>query len=232
VSTVQTVSLLDRIRSRGYWRVVIRPAVFIEKRIPNILNLFPLVEKRSVGLRGWGYPHVSSQVQPHIDVDWVGQEFDWNHYLEFWRIYQSGQFVHFFGMTQDWRDRSKYWPPKEGWQHGSLLDPTSTVYSLTEIFEFATRLSLSEAGDDQMHVQVAIRGLLGRVLQDFNGHRQIIHPQAASASEFSYSIDLSRTDLIAEPNKPALDAAQDLFRRFGWDPPRGLLRELQETIGR
>lgn len=232
MSTVQAVSVLDKIRSRGYWRVVIRPAVFIEKRVPNILALFPLVEKRSVGLRGWGYPHVDSGVPPHVDVDWVGQEFDWNQYLELWRIYQSGQFVHFFGMTHDWRDQSKFWPAEDGWQHSSVLNPTSTVYFFTEIIEFAARLALSEAGDDQMHVQVAIRGLQGRVLQDFDGHRQIIHPHPASIPEFSFSRDLSRTDLIAEPKKFALDAAQELFRRFGWDPARELLRELQETIGR
>jgi hypothetical protein len=232
MSTAQAVSLLDKIRNRGYWRVIIRPATFIEKRIPNISALYPLVEKKSVRLRGWDYPHVDSRIPPHTDVDWVGQEFEWDYHLELWRLYQSGQFVHIFGMVQDWRDQSKFWPAGRGWRSGAILDPKDTVYYFTEIIEFATRLSLTEAGDDQMHIEIETHGLQDRILQYFNDHGQFSQPYRASVSSFPYPLDLSRTDLIAEPKKLALDAALELFRRFGWDPSRELLRALQESIGR
>jgi hypothetical protein len=36
---------------------------------------------------------------------------------------------------------------------------------------------------------------------------------------------LSVEQLVANPRELALDAASELFARFGWNPDRGLLRE-------
>jgi hypothetical protein len=232
MSTVQAVSLLEKIRSRGYWRVVIRPATFIEKRIPNISDLFPLVEKISVQFRGWDYPHIDSTTSPHSERDWVGQEFEWDFFLALWRIYQSGQFVHTFGLRQDWRDRSEFWPAEQGWRPGAILGPKDSVFQLTEIMEFAARLVRTQAGDDQMHLQIELQGLQGRVLQDLNDHGQFRWPYQASIPSFSHALDLSRTNLIVDRKDLALNAAQELFRQFGWNPPREFLRALQESIGR
>ena len=81
--------LLDNLRSRGYWRVVIRPGTFIEQRVSNISALYPILQKISVQLRGWGFPHLDSRDQPHIDTDWIGQESEWERYLEVWRFYSE-----------------------------------------------------------------------------------------------------------------------------------------------
>jgi len=88
-------------------------------------------------------------------MDWIGQEPEWEQYLELWRFYQSGQFVDFMGLDEDWRDQSKLWPPPGDWKPCLFLDVEETVFQLTEIFEFAARLSLTEAGDEITNLKVA-----------------------------------------------------------------------------
>src|SRR4051794_18820207 len=110
--------LLDKIRSRGFWQAIIRPSAFVEERLGNIASIGPLIDKTSVSLRGWNFPHVDHKTDVHLDIDWAGQEFQWNHFLEIWRMYQSGQFVHVSGMFEDWFDESGLHPAWQGWERG------------------------------------------------------------------------------------------------------------------
>jgi hypothetical protein len=51
MSAVQVRTVPDRLRTRGYWHVAIRPTSFEENHIPNCSDPFPIVEKNSVRLR-------------------------------------------------------------------------------------------------------------------------------------------------------------------------------------
>jgi hypothetical protein len=86
MSVAQEQSVLDKIRTRGYWRVVIRPGVFEQNHIPDDVDLFPIVEKNSVRLRGRDYPHIDYQNPPPRGADWAGQEFDCQDEIEVWRL--------------------------------------------------------------------------------------------------------------------------------------------------
>src|SRR5208337_3130253 len=72
MSTAQEVGVLERIRLRGHWRVALRPGSFQRDRIADRSDLFRIVERNSVRLRGWDYPHIDYQNQPQIGVDRVG----------------------------------------------------------------------------------------------------------------------------------------------------------------
>lgn len=143
--------LLEKIRSRGYWRVVIHPASFVEKQVANISDLYPLLQKISVELRGWDYPHLDVHTPLHIDKAWIQQSSESNQYLELWRFYQNGQFVDFIGMEEDWLDQFHDWSLPENWRHGSYLGVENAVFQFTEMMEFAARLSLTQAGGESMH---------------------------------------------------------------------------------
>lgn len=224
--------LLEKIRSRGHWRVVIRPGTFVEKRVSNISNLHHILQKTSVQLRGWDFPHLDSRVQTQIDVDWVGQEINWENHLELWRFYQSGQFVHFSGMDEDWRDQSGIWPPDKGWKPGALVYVEDTLFQFTEIFELAARLAMTDAGDEQMRLEIDLRGLKGRdlkfeVRRAGSFYRRILK---ADIEEMPYKVDLPRIQLVTEPNELALKPTVELFQRFGWDPSLDILRDMQSEL--
>lgn len=223
--------VLQKIRSRGYWKVVIHPATFMEKRVPNIGDLYSILEKTSVQLRGWDFPHLGPRTPPHIDKDWIEQESQWNHFLEYWRFYQSGQFVQFSGMLEDWLDRSKIQRQMEGWKHGALLSVTGTVFHFTEIFEFAARLSRTQSGDQQMHLEIVVSGLKNRALW-FDPARRMPPPveMKATVEELLYKVDLPQLQLFTETGKLALAPARELFQSFGWEPSLDLLRDIQEEL--
>jgi len=232
MSTVQATSVVEKIQERGYWRVVIRPTTFDPKRIARHEDLFPLVDRLAVRLRGWSYPYVNIAEQPCDGGDWIGQEKDWNHFLEMWKFYQSGQFYHIFGMVQDWRDESSLWPEEDDWRPGRIVDPRDAVAYFTEIFEFAARLAMSKAGDNAMQIEIDLRNIEGRVLPYIQDHADFIQPCQTSAREFVYRRDLTRTELVTDTKSLARQAARELFLRFGWEPSEEVLRVLQETIGR
>lgn len=232
MSVAQEQSVLDRIRTRGYWRVVIRPTTFDEKHIRNNSDLFPIVEKNSVRLRGWDYPHIDYQSPPLRGADWVGQECDWQDEIEVWRLNSSGQFVHFFALAGEWRDHSEVWPPDPGWQHGRFVYYVQTIYSFVEILEFASRLALSPAGAAFMQVEIEIKGLQGRQLFEPDPAFRFSRPYTTATPDWSYSWKGTQTDLIARPRELAAEATRRFFAAFGLDVSAESLARVQARIGR
>lgn len=233
--TVTTVAtpLLGRIRQRGFWRVVIRSGHFERLRIPDKTSLYPLLRGRAVRLRGWGYPQVEANPDHRIGQDWIDQESEWNYHLEYWRLYQSGQFIDFAGVKEDWRDRSSLSPLPDGWRPGHRLPITDTVYRFTEIFEFAARLALTDAYavDDRVYLEIALHGLEGRQLYADDSKRSLLFGlQPAAIAEYSRALDLSRIELAANAYEPALQAAAELFALFQWQPAPGVLRDIQAEL--
>jgi hypothetical protein len=225
--------LLKKIRSRGYWKVIIHPASFLEKRVANISDLYPLLQKNSVQFRGWDFPHLDSGEEPRFDIDWIEQGSEWEQYLEWWRFYQSGQFNDFMGMDEDWLDQSSLSPRSKDWKPGEFLSVTNALFQFSEIFEFAARIALSKAGDEQMHLEITLSGLKNRSLWADPSRiagSSLLRTKKASVKELPYKADLTRIQLVTEPRELALKAAVELFRRFGWDASLDALRDMQDEL--
>jgi hypothetical protein len=221
--------LLEKIRSRGYWKVIIRPATFVEKRVTHISDLLPILERTSVNLKGWSFPHIDSFGALDKGPDWIGQEFSWDSIVELWRFYQSGQFVHYFGMPED-RSANYHsrWLPSNDEVHRVILDVKSSVLQFTEIFEFATRLTFSDAGDNVMRLTIAADNIKEHYLKlpEFSPEKGPWIPQAHKPL-MEYTEDLSRIQLTSETKELALKAALKLFGCFQWNPGPEILRDLQ-----
>ncbi len=224
--------LLEKIRSRGYWKIVIHPAAFLEKRVENISDLYPILQKMSVELRGWDFPHLDPHIRYRIDKDWIEQSSEVDQYLEMWRFYQSGQFVDFLGMDEDWLDQFHGWPLPENWRPESYLGVENAVFKFTEILEFAARLSLTQAGGEAMHLEIDLHGLNGRGLKLEKRRKgsSYLKDSRADIDKLPYRVDLSGTELITAAKELALKPAVELFRRFGWDPSLEILRDMQENL--
>ena len=144
-------ALLEKIRSRGYWKVVVRPTTFVEKRVLDKKALDHILRTTSVSLGGWSFPHVDDFIELDSGTDWIGQKKT----HELWRFYQSGQFVYYFGMAEDWRDDITGQSPLPNNGHRRVdLDIKDVVAQFTEVFEFAARLSFTDAGDSGTRVEV------------------------------------------------------------------------------
>jgi hypothetical protein len=230
MSVAQERAVLDEIRARGYWRVVIRPANFEQNHIGSRSDLLPIVARNSVRFRGWDYPHVDHRGPLLTGADWVGQETSSEQFLEVWRMFLSGQFIHLLAMAEDWRDRSRHLPADGEWVPGRYLHVMDPVYELTEIFEFAARLALTPAGASQMLVEIALRNLKGRRLVVGDHEHPLEPPHHTATRDWNHLWQGSQTDLIAQPRELAALAAQDLFACFGEKVSPEILRLAQENI--
>ena len=223
--------VLEKIRSRGYWKVIIRPATFVERRVANQRDLLPIIEKNSVNLKGWSFPHVDSYADMEKGPDWIGQEIGRDPILELWRFYQSGQFIHYFGIPEDWHSGTNQWLPSEDGVHRVILGVSAIVLQLTEIYEFAARLCFTEASDNEICLEITFDNLEDHflLLPEIGSPRVSWFPRASRPS-VQYFIHLTRTELVADAKELSLAPALELFASFRWDPNISLIRELQSEI--
>ena len=223
--------VLNKIRSRGYWKVVFRPTTFVEKRIPNRSTLLSILEKNSVNLKGWDFPHVDSNVEMEKGPDWIGQEISRDPVLELWRFYQSGQFVHYSGMPEDWRPGTNQWSPSGDGVNRVMLDVASVVLQLTEIYEFAARLCFTQASDSTICLEITVDNIEDHtlILHEVGSETGSLIPQANSPG-MQYAIFLSKVEIVAEARELSLSPAVELFKSFQWDPGIDFIRELQSEL--
>lgn len=222
--------LEKKIRSRGYWQVVIRPASFNAERVDSLLKLEEAFREAHVQLRGWDYPH-SPREGTTRHADFIQGAVDWESYHEIWRLYQSGQFVHLFGMREDWWSESTLGDPQV--QPGEALSFVSALYTFTEIFAFAARLTESLPLGPEVVVSYRLVGLQNRKLDSFDRDRIPLFPEkrvAKDVHELSRQVTSDVAQLVAESPKLAIDASVQLFERFGWSASREVLFDAQRKL--
>src|SRR5438034_7832370 len=125
--------IIDSVKARPHWRVTIRPTIFNESRISTLPECWRIIESCSVSLRGWNYPHVDREGRTNGN-DWISSWCEFNGYLEYWRFYQSGQFLH---LKSFWEDSEKVdlagaLQRKRPWTPTSSVPPTGLV-DITEL---------------------------------------------------------------------------------------------------
>ena len=141
-------------------------------------------------LRGWDYPHLDAQRA--FGDNWVASWCQFMGHLEYWRLYQSSQFVHLFSVREatepGWREKlqtataSHLGHRKDvDWESvPGFVSVVNTVYCVTEIVEFTTRLAQAGVYRGEVDLSVSIEGIQGFVLTT-EWNRAWMHYYAASA---------------------------------------------------
>jgi hypothetical protein len=230
---MNTQELIDKIKSKGYWRVEIRPTKFDKLRVPTLGGVQKLVQSCIVSLRGWDYPHWNQDTVQNME-DWVESWVDWKYFIEYWRFYQSGQFTHLFALHEDYMNTEEVlpirYPPRP--KRAGYLGFISTTYQITEIFEFAARLANKGVLGPQAFISVSLHNVKDHQLAAFDASRFL-------RDDFVYSADtpiviereIPEQELVAKPDEFALDYVINIFERFQWsDPPRQVLGEDQKKL--
>lgn len=229
--------ILDKIRSRGHWKVIVHPARFKKERVPSKAALLPILEKSKVRLWGWNFPFLDGYAEEIEDgPEWIGREVSFDPPVELWRFYQSGQFVQYSGMTTDWsKNVSTFsgWPSQwesDGVRH-MLLDIREVMIRFMEIFEFASRLSSTEAGDDYMHLEIEVIGIENHLLRvSTNDKVDFFRGMVAPAEKIPFKYDLHMLDLKSNTRELALKPAAELLGLFNWNPSLAILRDIQAEV--
>ncbi len=208
---------LEIIHQRGYWRVVMHPAHFQKDRISSVEDCLTMVERSKVSLRGWDYPFFD-QAQASLGLDYVSLIEVSDFASEFWRFYQSGQFVHHFALQKV----ERYGKPG--------IELPDLIYQLTEIFEFASRLAMRGVFDPGASIQVQLNNISSYLLCSRKGGGPLGRKYVASLNTLEWKRTLFVTDLLAASGDYALEAAESFIKAFHYSLDRRLLAEEQARL--
>jgi len=231
--------LLVQLRGRGHWEVVIRPHPF-KQRVKQSKDLFALVEKSAIELGGWRFPFVPDRAgelkngQRHRDEDSVRQIHRWEHHLEVWRLYRSGQFVLATSVGWDWRDESGWWPVREGeeWSANSSIGIGHIVQMILQVFLFASRIAETPIGDERMGIEIILAPTMGRELFSDFPRRMLLPGYKADIDQIRLPIEVTRTELLASIDDLTAATANQVYGEFGFKPMANILRELVAEVRR
>jgi hypothetical protein len=132
---------LDKIKERGYWKVVIRPSSSYSSQRIALAELADVLQTCVVNTDNLGkyFPPVyPNQPPPTLRQNWLGQEHSLPQIPDItdWRLYTSGQFACYFSMREDWISQ----PSSSGFLIPKELKFTFTKFHFLEVFTFARSL--------------------------------------------------------------------------------------------
>jgi hypothetical protein len=227
---VRTVS--DKVKSRGHWLTRVYPELYPPKTA--LLQLGALeraVSTCSVSFRGWDFPHYSTREQPMRTRDFVEQSLDWEHFVELWRAYRSGQFVSLAAIPGDWRDQSTLWPPQAGWATGTTFSVEDAVFTLVEVYEFGARWVEAVQLQGPIVIECNLRGIQNRSLELDKRKSGFSMPKVSQVPEWTFRQVYEVPDLLAHARELATEPAIGLFELFGWDTTVALIDGIQKELG-
>lgn len=223
--------LVEKIKSRGYWDVEVRPLPANASRF-DYESLESVIERAAVRLRGWPVPFVDLREPWLRGDDWIGQDIDalTVSHLEAWRLFTTGQFVHLRALTVDWGEADLIAPRIPDQQ---VIPVWEILFYLTEVVELAARLTLKETAPDSVSLRAKLAGMAGRGLVVGQHNRaEFFQPYAQQRAVLQAETTVKADALVADPREVALELARHLFLRFGWKPSIEQLRGHQQELNR
>jgi len=230
--------IIKKIKSRGYWRILFTPMIYKEERISPFSECKKIVEKNAILLRGWDYPHFPSRRDDDTSLD-TGDKYyqgwiDWNHHKEIWRMYQSGQFIHYRALWEDWDDEALLTPPEQAKPPMVELGVTHTIFQITEIFEFLLGLAKEGIYKEGARISISLCNTENRRLWiDSPGRVSFMVERKIGVKDLEFKKEYNETELIENSTELARETILYFFSRFEWVPSEELLiKDQQELLKR
>ena len=209
----------------GYWEITIRPDEYPQELV-SFDHLRNLLQTCQVQYRGWYYPHISDNDMHghcHNEDNYVQSQVQYAYFAEIFRFYTSGQFVHYAGMYEDRKNYNNttsltrpenssmvIHKPKQ-----PFLEPVGSLYRLTEILLFASRLAKKDIFGKSIHIAIKLHNQEGRILKSEDS----VQPRWWSGISHTNVINLLDTSIDARQlaldyDKMAVDTAIKLLEFF------------------
>jgi len=224
--------LLAEIKSRGYWRVEMHSTEYQEKRLPSRRAMQDLINKATVSLRGWPYPYFRAEETTYDGKGLEGQV-NWGYHKEYWRLYESGQWIHYLGLHGAWIPRG------ELFQHQSPLPPQhagylhvrgGVLFTLTEIFRFAAGLAQAGIFKPTAFLSIQLHNTHDYMLYEsferiWFSVQKYVNP---SNTPIEQQESMPVNQIVAVADQMALETAIKVFEVYGWVPSEAAVRMLAE----
>jgi hypothetical protein len=216
--------LIDRIRSRGYWRINFQPRLLLVEKL-SLGKCHDAVEKNVLKLRGWQYPYIPVKNDSQQGALPSGEYFeawiDWWNHIEYWRSYRSHQFLHYLALREDWFEESDWEKHHaKAIAPGQALGTTRTIWQITEIFEFLSRLGRDGHYPSGVIVSLSLENTKGRQLWVDDPQRMPFFDEKRTGAErIEIKREISLQESATEGAEIARSVLIELFDHFGWTGP-------------
>lgn len=212
---------LTRLKKLGHWRINLRPTKHFDDRF-LLGDCVTIVDETKVTLRGWDFPHTSHRNDDHggfIRSDrYVENWTDWYGFLEFWRMYRSGQFLSLNALREDTI------PDEYGNPSVPVLHIVPTIYAIVEFVEFAHRMTKRGIYDAGIALSIKLIGSQGRQLVAGQNRIPFFERFITNAVEVEFKRSVEKNEMIDNSRSVAIDACLHIFDCFGWNPARSQIQ--------
>lgn len=224
-----TATILDHLRAVGHWRIRIHPSRFDPQRIPTLRRCRELLDECVVQLRPWSYPELHRE-PIHNGQDWIEAGWESLVHREYWRFYQSGQFIHYFTYPEDHHGvpATGLLSNRDPSPTGRYLSIGGTLFKMTEMFEFAARLMSKGVFAPSIRIAVQLTETTGRQLYLEDPMRFLSGPYRCSSESVMIERVHGEADLLGDAASLALRLTLDIFERFNWMPSDQTIASLAE----
>ncbi len=224
--------LLETIRSLSHWRVVIRPTIFNDRHLPTLADCWQTVEAAQVRLRLWNFPEIESDFSQNRS-SWIESGSDLPSTKEYWRLYQSGQLLYYGAFFENFEEIQ--WRSSAYGSSGhpsKYLDILSTVYHLTEMLEFASRLAERDVLSPGVFISISLTDTNDREAVYWKRkHPLFLGRHICRDPSVVWERTLSQDAIVSDAKSLGLEAAVHIFERFNWtNPPVDLFAEEQNKL--
>jgi len=220
---------LDTIRQVPHWEFVIRPFTFKAERINSLPGCLEVVNSCHVARINWEFPHVRD-TKKSTGNDWIDSETQFIGHQEYWRLYQSGQFV-FHSMFREMfyeevvKQRANFQVVlPDGFVPGGYHDIVIMLRTITELCEFAANYARHGLVDSGLSVGVFMQHVKDDILFCWESGRHWSSFRSTADNQLGKFWHFPKGDLLERTHPIALDITNYFWHRFGWfDAP---LKEL------
>jgi hypothetical protein len=239
VENAPSVQLPVAVRDYPHWRVTYRPATYEAERIRGLAECLEIVTQNRVRLRGWDFPFTptSGDKQLEYGSHWIAAWSDFWDHLEYWRFYQSTQFV-YLGSVREFTEKpwdarlrsSQRLSDGDAASARGFLSITEVIHNLTEIMEFAARLSQAGVYREPLEISIQVKQIERFALAADPG-RRLNRAYFTSEPELTYRRLFDPAELVANAAEEAIACSVRFFERFGWlNPDLSVLRTDQQKL--
>jgi len=228
-----TDDFIDKIKGHGYWRINFTPLGPPQNK--SMAELKNLVRDNQIQLRGWYYPFFRDGSDGHYGLeshnDYLGGWIDWEEYKELWRLYRSGQFLHYDAVHEDWYGtRDVVGVHVEPGKYLNFIG--SLTYYFTEILEFLTRLSKSGLYPNGVRLSIELHNTNGRQLESFEAMRFLSFPKITHQDPIIFNKEYSPEDLKDYAANLAIEPIVHFFEMFDFVDVSvdAVIKKDQETL--
>lgn len=221
-----------------HWKVILRPSEYDREAVDSLSKCQEIVQKNRVCLRGWDFPHFPMGGDPQLHglkqgSNWIGA---WSHFmglLEYWRFYQSTQFLHLSTVREavdlNWRERLAadtighlvYRANMQEFDWSSIpgyISLVNFVYRVTEIIEFLKRLVQAEVYQSPVSCTIGLHKIKGFVLTTEPNRLWSTFCQAGEDS-LEHVWTISPDELLENSTGTIVEVTKWFFERLGWMEP-------------